>query len=223
MSEDRILRWALLMVGLMVLICAAALFGAAGRLDIVEFWCWLGVLAAACFTCLLVMDPDLVRERARPGGKRPSPGYFLVTLLLLADLAVAGLDRSRLHWSDSVPTWLRAVALLLFALAWVPFVWAVRVNRFFSSAVRIQHDRGQHVISDGPYRFMRHPGYATSLVLALTSGVALGSWLAAAICWLGVPVLFWRTQIEDRMLRAELPGYDAYATRVKYRLLPGVW
>jgi protein-S-isoprenylcysteine O-methyltransferase Ste14 len=128
-----------------------------------------------------------------------------------------------LHWSDSVPVWLRAVALLLFVLGWVPVIWAMRVNRFFSSAVRIQSERGQHVISDGPYRIVRHPGYTAGLIVILASGVALGSWLSAAIGLLGVPILLRRTMKEDRMLRAELPGYAEYATRVKWRLLPGVW
>jgi protein-S-isoprenylcysteine O-methyltransferase Ste14 len=207
----------------MVLVCAVVLFGSAGRLDIIEFWCWLAGLAAICVATLLLIEPDLVRERMRPGGKRPSLGYWLATLLFFADLAVAGLDRGRLHWSDSVPVWLRAVALLLFVLGWVPVIWAMRVNRFFSSAVRIQSERGQHVISDGPYRIVRHPGYTAGLIVILASGVALGSWLSAAIGLLGVPILLRRTMKEDRMLRAELPGYAEYATRVKWRLLPGVW
>jgi protein-S-isoprenylcysteine O-methyltransferase Ste14 len=105
----------------------------------------------------------------------------------------------------------------------VPVIWAMRVNRFFSSAVRIQSDRGQQVVSDGPYRFVRHPGYTAAVVMILANGVALGSWMAAVIGWMGVPILVWRTVKEDRMLRAQLPGYAEYAARVKWRLLPGVW
>jgi protein-S-isoprenylcysteine O-methyltransferase Ste14 len=210
-------------VAVMVAACAVVLFASAGRLDIIEFWCWLVELAALSVATLLLIEPDLVRERMRPGGRRPSPGYWLASLLFFADLAVAGLDRGRLHWSDSVPAWLRAAALLLFLLGWVPVIWAMRVNRFFSSAVRIQSERGHHVISDGPYRFVRHPGYTAGLVIFLASGVALGSWLAAAICWMSVPILLWRTIKEDRMLHAGLSGYAEYAARVKWRLLPGVW
>ena len=223
MNQDRLPHSAMPSVAVMVLVCAVVLFGAAGRLDIIEFWCWLAELAAICVATVLLIEPDLVRERMRPGGRRPTPGYWLSTLLFLAILAVAGLDRGRFHWSDSVPVWLRAVALLLFVLAWVPVIWAMRVNRFFSSAVRIQSERGQRVISDGPYRFVRHPGYTAAFVVILVNGVALGSWLAAAIGWLGVPILLWRTVKEDRMLRAELPGYADYAARVTWRLLPGVW
>ena len=223
MNRNRIPRSAMPSIAAMIAVCTAILFGAAGRLDIIEFWCWLMALTAICVATVLIIDPDLVRERMRPAGQRPSLGYWLSTLLFIVVLAVAGLDRGRLHWSDSVPVWLRAVGLMLFALGWVPVIWAMRVNQFFSSAVRIQFDREQRVISDGPYRFVRHPGYTAALVVILANGVALGSWLAAAIGWLGVPLLLWRTGKEDRMLHAELPGYAQYAARVKWRLLPGVW
>ncbi len=223
MTQHRIPRSAMPSVTVMMLICAAVLFGTAGQLDIVGFWCWLVELAVICVATILLIDPDLVRERMRPGGQRPTPGYWLSTLLFAADLAVAGLDRGRYHWSDTVPTWLRILALLLFGLGWVPVIWAMRVNRFFSSAVRIQSDRGQHVISDGPYRYVRHPGYTAGLIIIAANGVALGSWLAATICWLGLPIILWRTAKEDRMLHAQLPGYTDYAARVKWRLLPGVW
>ena len=223
MNRDRMPRSTLPSIAIMTMICAAVLFGSAGRMDIIEFWCWLLELATISVATVLLIEPDLVRERMRPGGQRPSPGYWLATLLFLVDLAVAGLDRGRLYWSDSVPAWLRALALLLFVLAWVPVIWAMRVNRFFSSAVRIQSERGQHVVSDGPYRFVRHPGYTAALVIILANGLALGSWLAAAISWIGIPILLWRTVKEDRMLHAALPGYAEYAARTKWRLLPGVW
>jgi protein-S-isoprenylcysteine O-methyltransferase Ste14 len=206
-----------------VLVCGMVLFGTAGRLDIIEFWCWLLELMAICVATILLIEPDLTRERMRPGGRRPSLGYWLSTLLFFVDLAVAGLDRGRFHWSDSVPVWLRVISLVLFVLGWVPVIWAMRVNRFFSSAVRIQSDRGQHVISGGPYRFVRHPGYTAAVIVIMVNGVALGSWLAAAICWIGLPILLWRTIKEDSMLHAGLPGYTEYAARVKWRLLPGVW
>lgn len=223
MGQHPIPRSTLPSVVAMVLVCGVILFGAAGRLDIIEFWFWLAELVALCVATILLIEPDLVRERMRPAGQRPTLGYWLSTVLFALDIAVAGLDRGRLHWSDTVPGWLRVVALLSFGLGWIPVIWAMRVNRFFSSAVRIQFDRGQHVVSDGPYRFVRHPGYTAALVVILANGVALGSWLAAAISWIGVPLLLWRTVQEDRMLRAELPGYSEYAKRVTWRLLPRIW
>jgi protein-S-isoprenylcysteine O-methyltransferase Ste14 len=119
-----------------------------------------------------------------------------------------------------MPLWLRVVALVLFAIACVPVIWTMRANRFFSSAVRIQFDRGQRVISAGPYRFVRHPGYTAALVLIVANGAAPGSWLAAATSWIGIPILLWRKAMEDRMLHAELPGYAEYGARVKCGCYP---
>ncbi len=136
---------------------------------------------------------------------------------------VAGLDRGRLHLSDTVPPGLEAVALALFALAWIVFVWAMYVNRFFSSIPRIQSERGHAVITTGPYRFVRHPGYTAALLAAVTSGLALGSWISTFIAPIALVGLVWRTMVEDRMLQSDLPGYADYAARVRYRLVPGIW
>ena len=216
-------RSAMPSVAVMVLVCGVVLFGSAGRLDIIEFWCWLVELAAISVATLLLIEPDLVRERMRPGGRRPSLGYWVSTLLFFVTLAVAGLDRGRLHWSDSVPAWLHAVALLLFVLGWVPVIWAMRVNRFFSSAVthpvrtRTARDHRRAIPVRAASRL--HSG------LSCLSGQRrrAGLLVAAAIGWMSVPILLWRTVKEDRMLHAELPGYAEYAARVTSRLLPGVW
>jgi protein-S-isoprenylcysteine O-methyltransferase Ste14 len=98
------------------------------------------------------------------------------------------------------------------------------VNRFFSSVARIQSDRGQYVITTGPYAFIRHPGYLAGFAIVLTSGIALGSWLSVVVLVLPcVPGLVVRAATEDRMLQAELPGYRDYAARVRWRVLPGIW
>jgi protein-S-isoprenylcysteine O-methyltransferase Ste14 len=99
----------------------------------------------------------------------------------------------------------------------------MHVNRFFSSAVRIQRERGQHVVDDGPYRRVRHPGYSGAIPAMTASGLVLCSWLATALGALGSLWLLWRTFTEDRLLHAQLPGYKEYAERVRWRLLPGVW
>ena len=100
----------------------------------------------------------------------------------------------------------------------------MHVNRFFSSVVRIQTDRGQHVVSTGPYAVIRHPGYLAGIVVMLASGVALGSWIAAAFLAITtLPFLLYRAITEDRILQAELPGYRDYAQRVRWRLIPGLW
>jgi len=93
---------------------------------------------------------------------------------------MAGLDRGRLHWSDTVPISLRVIGLAVFLPAQAVILWAMRVNRFFSSVVRIQTERDHRVITTGPYRWVRHPGYSAALLMILISGLALGSWLAMA-------------------------------------------
>jgi protein-S-isoprenylcysteine O-methyltransferase Ste14 len=100
----------------------------------------------------------------------------------------------------------------------------MRVNRFFSSVIRIQTDRGQHVVTTGPYTFVRHPGYTAGILIIAASGVALGSWLAAALVVIfSLPFLLYRTITEDRILQVELAGYSNYAARVRWRLFPGIW
>jgi protein-S-isoprenylcysteine O-methyltransferase Ste14 len=202
---------------------AVALFASAGRLDIASFWVYLAILAAVSIFGLVLIDPELAEERRRPGGRTIAPRYMLLPPMMLTHLIIAGLDRGRFHWSDQVPGVLQAIALALFALGCAGFLWPMHVNRFFSSVPRIQSERGHRVVSDGPYRWVRHPGYTAAIVITLTSGIALGSWLAAAIGALGVPLLFWRLVFEDRMLHEKLPGYRDYAARVPYRLIPYVW
>lgn len=206
-----------------ILLLAAVLFGAAGTIDIAVFWGYIAVMAVLSGVGLLLVDRDLAQERMRPGGRAPGTRFLFIILLLLAHWVVAGLDRGRLHWSDAVPLVLQWAGLVVVALSFSMIVWAMHVNRFFSSVARIQRERGHHVIEGGPYRWVRHPGYAATIVAALASGIALGSWLATAVGALGVPLILWRTVIEDRLLRAELSGYQDYARRVPQRLMPGVW
>jgi protein-S-isoprenylcysteine O-methyltransferase Ste14 len=207
-----------------VLAAAAALFASAGTFDIAGFWIYLAILAAVTVASLTVLPPDLIRERMRPGGERPPLGLRLVGLLPVAVFILAGLDRGRLHLGDSVPPWLQAVGLAATACGFALFFWAMAVNRFFSSVARIQADRGQHVVSGGPYRVVRHPGYSGGILLILFSGLALGSWLAAALMIaIGMPLILRRAITEDRMLQAELDGYRDYASRVHWRVCPGVW
>ncbi len=190
-----------------VVMQAATLFGSAGRTDIVEFWVYVAILAAVSALSLTLLDPDLIQERMRPGGRRVGLRFLPVIIVMFVHWTVAGLDRGRLHLSDTVPPGLEAVALALFALAWIVFVWAMYVNRFFSSIPRIQSERGHAVITTGPYRFVRHPGYTAALLAAVTSGLALGSWISTFIAPIALVGLVWRTMVEDRMLQSDLPGY----------------
>jgi protein-S-isoprenylcysteine O-methyltransferase Ste14 len=205
-------------------LAAAALFAAAGTVAILTYWIYLAIFAAVFVASFLWLDPDLARERMRPGGKTPPLALQLFSGVLFMHWVIAGLDHGRFHWSDSVPTWLQWTALIAVAAGYAFCLWAMRVNRFFSSIVRIQNDRGQVVITTGPYVFIRHPGYLAGIVIVVASGAALDSWIAAAILVVStLPFLLYRAATEDRVLLAELPGYRNYAERVRWRLLPGIW
>jgi protein-S-isoprenylcysteine O-methyltransferase Ste14 len=202
----------------------AILFGCAGRIDLRMFWAFLGVWAIAIVVGLLVADPTLIQERMRPGpGGEDYATVILFTPLWLGQSVVAGLDVGRYHWSDGVPPAVQVIALLAMAAGMAVVVWAEAVNRFFSSVIRIQSERGHHVITTGPYRYLRHPGYASSPLIFIGGGLALGSWLAALIGLFLVLPLVRRTAQEDRILHEQLEGYAAYAQQVRYRLFPGVW
>ena len=135
---------------------------------------------------------------------------------------VAGLDH-RYNWSSEFPLWLIVIGFVLITLGYTFAAWALAENRFFSSVVRIQTDRGHRVCDSGPYRFVRHPGYAGSVFALFGIVLALGSvWtlIPAAVASI-IAVI--RTVLEDQTLQEELPGYRDYARRVRYRLIPCIY
>jgi protein-S-isoprenylcysteine O-methyltransferase Ste14 len=206
------------------ILAAVALFASAGTIAIAGFWIYLAIFAATFVASFLGLDPGLLRERMRPGGQKPPVALRLFSLVLFLHWIVAGLDRGRYHWSDTVPARLQAAGLIAVAAGYALCFWAMRENRFFSSVVRIQSDRGQYVVTTGPYAFIRHPGYLAGILIIVASGVALGSWLATAVLViLSLPFLLYRAVTEDRVLQAELPGYRDYASRVRWRILPEIW
>lgn len=215
---------AYLQAGLFVVAAAVALFAAAGTIAIPGFWAYLAIIAAVMIVSFAALDPDLLRERMRPGGNKPPLALRLFSLVLFLHWIVAGLDRGRFHWSDDVPGWLQGLCLFVVAAGYALALWAMRVNRFFSSVIRIQTDRGHRIVTTGPYAFIRHPGYAAGFLILAASGPALGSWLATALIVIfSLPFLLYRTITEDRILQAELAGYSDYTSRVRWRLVPGIW
>jgi protein-S-isoprenylcysteine O-methyltransferase Ste14 len=213
-----------LRASVLLIAAAAALFGSAGTLAILSFWLYWAMLVTVFIAAFALLDRGLLQERMRPGGRPTPPGLRLLNVVLLAHWAIAGLDRGRLHWSDSVPLWLQLLGLFIIVASYTLVFWAMVVNRFFSSVVRIQSDRGHVVVTGGPYAFVRHPGYSAGILILTASGIALGSWLAAAfLIAVTVPFLLYRMINEDRVLQARLDGYADYARRVRWRLVPGIW
>ena len=206
---------------------AAALFGAAGTFAMPMFWAYLVLFAVLCVgasAAVYLLSPDLVKERVRPGeGEQDRVTVRALNLLIFAQLLLAGLDVGRMHWSATVPFPLQILGLIGFAIGMGLTTWAMLVNRFFSRAVRLQPDRGQQVVTSGPYRLVRHPGYSGGLLLLLSAGFALGSWIAMTPILLMLPLMVRRTLIEESMLANALPGYADYMQRVRSRIFPGIW
>jgi protein-S-isoprenylcysteine O-methyltransferase Ste14 len=135
---------------------------------------------------------------------------------------VAGLDHRR-GWSPVFPLWLIVLGFILISLGYAFAAWAFVENRFFSSTVRIQTDRGHVVCDSGPYRIVRHPGYAGNILPLLGIALALGSVWTLIPAAVALIITVVRTRLEDRTLQDELPGYRDYARRVRYRLIPGIF
>ncbi|MFN2112813.1 MAG: methyltransferase family protein [Anaerolineales bacterium] len=177
---------------------------------------------------IIYKQPDLALERSRAhelADVKEWDKYLMPLTALVGPFAswiVAGLDH-RLGWTPDLPNWIQIAALALIQLGSLLGTWAMAVNRFFSSQVRIQSDRGQKVIEEGPYRFVRHPGYAGGLVSWLAAPVFFSSWWVAVVAVLTIAASVARTALEDRVLQDELPGYREYAEKVRYRLIPGIW
>jgi protein-S-isoprenylcysteine O-methyltransferase Ste14 len=208
-------------------ITSVCLFGSAGRLDWSNAWILLGLNFAASIagTAVLSRNPELLAERhnIKAGKNWDKPIVGIVVLLgPMATWITAGLD-NRLHWSDGIsPVWTIA-GVIVGVLSAALIAWAMHSNKFFSSIVRIQKDRGHVVVTSGPYRFVRHPGYTGISAFTLATPLILNSRWAFVPAALTAAVSGLRTLLEDRTLHNELEGYADYARRVKYRLMPPVW
>lgn len=141
---------------------------------------------------------------------------------MVAEIPLATFDAGRMLWS-AVPIPIVVLGYVLLAAGFGITTWGQAVNRFFEPGVRLQRERGHHVVSSGPYAIVRHPGYVGALMLFAGIPLALASWWALIpAAWVSA-VLILRTSWEDSLLRAELDGYADYARRVRFRLVPGIW
>ena len=180
---------------------------------------WL--VTGTVYTVLLHKSPGLVAERMKPPSDRDRASRRIAIPLMLAHYFLAGLD-ARLGWS-AVPAAVQFAGFLVSGGAFVLVGWTLLSNPYASTAVRIQSERGHTVVTTGPYAFVRHPMYFAVLLYGLGSGPALGSWWAMLALLPVLVVFVRRTLVEDRMLHEELPGYDAYAQRVRFRVIPGIF
>jgi protein-S-isoprenylcysteine O-methyltransferase Ste14 len=214
----RLARWAL----------AAALAGVGWRLagDAVSPYPW--VLLAGCFAiglyAMCVIGPDLARERLHPARAGLDDRLLLaVRLSGVAALCLGLLDSERQHWSPPMPAGVRLAGIALYLAGLAFALYAMAHNQFFSPKIRLQDDRGHHVIDTGPYAIVRHPGYAGMVLGCAALPLAIGSWWTYALMGPSAVFFLRRVGVEDRFLHANLSGYRDYAARVRVRLVPGIW
>lgn len=215
-------------VALLVVFQALVLFLAAGRLDWVWGWVYIGVyLVVAPINALFLLrfSPETIADRAEARGMRDwdkvvgglfGVMYFIVLLL------VAGLD-VRYGWTGQVDLWIHIIGTAGSLLGFSLFSWAMISNAYFSTVARIQDNRGQTVCTAGLYRYVRHPGYIAGILQSLSNPLLFGSIWSFLPGGLATILLVLRTLLEDRMLHKELEGYPEYAAEVRFRLLPGIW
>jgi protein-S-isoprenylcysteine O-methyltransferase Ste14 len=219
----------LLKVVVMLAILVGAMALLAGRWDWMAGWVFLGIFTVyslVLFVWLSVIDPGLARERRRDADERNQPYERviipLMVILELSLLIVATLDGGRFGWS-TVPVWARVAGWSLLAVAGAVLPWVFHTNTFASGVGRIQDDREHHVITNGPYRYVRHPMYTGVIIGFIGLPLALGSWWALIPGGLLILTFIYRTWQEDRFLTVSLPGYAEYAQQTRCRLLPGIW
>jgi protein-S-isoprenylcysteine O-methyltransferase Ste14 len=208
----------------------AILFLAAGDWRWPQGWIFLGELALSSFAVsfwLLRHDPALLESRLSAPMQRDQMPWDRIFMLAIAVVFIGwmvliGLDARRFGWSH-VPPWVQALGAVLIALGMVVVWQTFRFNTFAAPQVRVQIARAHRVVTDGPYRIVRHPMYAGAMLYFLGTPLLLGSWCGVVAVPLLVAGMAPRAIGEERMLRRELSGYDEYARRVRFRLIPGIW
>ena len=222
------IRKRLIQLAMQILFLAAVLFISSGRLDWVAAWVYLGLFVFGLAVNGYVLyreNPELIAERAEVRGETKGWHQVVSICILLAGvglLLVAGLN-TRFGWPPQVPAFLQMLALVPMLMGYAFSSWAMITNSFFAPTVRIQDERGHAVVSDGPYGWVRHPGYAGWSLALITTPLVLGSFWALVPGILAATLLVVRTVLEDRFLREELDGYAEYAQRVRYRFVSGIW
>lgn len=226
-AQRQALQKSMISLVVTVVIVAALLFGTAGTLNWSRGWSFMAAFIVAMLVSVGILwrtNPEIFVARSRvQTGTKWWDYIFLVLIIggLAALLPVAGLDY-RFAWLQA-SDWLVVVGYLLFVLSFAGQIWPQATNRHFEPGVRIQTDRQHTVIDTGPYALVRHPGYVSGALLAISVALVLGSLVALLPAAIVIAALVMRTIIEDRTLQQELPGYADYALRVQYRWVPGVW
>jgi protein-S-isoprenylcysteine O-methyltransferase Ste14 len=230
MNRNALLGKALLEVLAEFAVFAALLFVSAGTLLWPAGWAFIAIFfgfAVAIVLWLARKEPELLQERMSSPMQSGQPLWdkvFVVAVMVLfvAWLIVMPLDAVRFGWSE-VPEWLQILGALGVVLSFYIMFLTFRENAYLALVVKVQEERGQSVVSTGPYRYVRHPMYASMFLFFPGSALLLGSWWGLLLCVVLLGLLVWRIPLEERMLENGLAGYEEYARKVRYRLIPRVW
>lgn len=213
----------------LILFFSLPLFLAAGTLAWPAGWVYLVLFFSFTFALtswLFRHNPGLLKERMSMSGsgQKSWDKVFLVLAYVsfVAWLALMALDAVRFHWSQ-MPLWLSVAGAIVLLCSFYLFFATFRENSYLSPLVRVQEERGQTVVSTGPYHYVRHPMYAAALLFLFGTTLLLGSWYGLLLALLLVFLIAGRAVLEEHTLQKELQGYDAYMTQVKYRLIPHIW
>jgi protein-S-isoprenylcysteine O-methyltransferase Ste14 len=193
-----------------------------------RIWLFYGMAIFLTITGNIIIlrnNPELLKQRSRIGkGTKTWDKWWLVFFIILFNYGmplVAGLDIRSNGFIEN--TWLAVTGFIFFFFSACLGVWAMYVNKHFETTVRIQKERNHNVISDGPYRFVRHPGYLAIFFWGFGFPLAIGSQYALILGLLLIPFMMLRTYLEDCTLQKELAGYKQFTQKTRYRLFPGIW
>ncbi len=227
-SFNQLLIKSVLWIVVFFFILIGLLFGFAGTLRWERGW----IFTVTFFVCIIInlvvlfiTNPEVIEERSR--FHRDAKKWDMVlmstgSIFILGTLVVAGLD-VRNRWSEFTGAGWLYLGVFLFVAGDLFILWAMAVNKWFSKLVRIQSERGHKVVTTGPYRYVRHPGYVGWSAMWIAIPLILGSLWSLVPAVLSFVLIVIRTFLEDKTLQSELPGYKDYASKVKYRLIPKVW
>lgn len=190
-------------------------------------WAWIFISTRVIILIInaIVLPKELIEERGKKKENVKKWDKFLTSIIIIPFLGIyilSGLD-FRFHWTPGLGSGIHFIALSLYILGSMIVTWSMLSNNYFSTVVRIQDDRGHSVASQGPYKYVRHPGYISFIIMNLVTPVLLGSLFALTMAFLVCILFIIRTELEDKTLAAELPGYKEYSEQTKYKLVPFVW
>jgi protein-S-isoprenylcysteine O-methyltransferase Ste14 len=213
----------------MALLLSAILFLSAGRLDWPLAWVFIPIWLITKWLYIIIIwrrNPDLLVERTQGHKNRKRWDKVVQSIYIVFSFTtfiVIGLDAGRYNWGRDFPSGLVIASYVIYLGLNVLALWASLANPFHSDESRIQSDRGQYVISHGPYRYLRHPTYLAVVLMWIIMPLLLESWWGLIPGVFAMLMMILRTAYEDRMLHQELNGYAEYAQKVRYRLVPGIW